>query len=387
MVATNILDDGLNVPKGRLVGLQQITGQQGPTPMAFKTSLVFDLSQGAVFAVDQITSDFGLNFTNTQDGDVATVFLKQSISGGNLITALTATGRTVLMRDDETQINTTAFGVANANSELRVHFTTIAGVAVALVSIATGVALNLGTLSYYSRARAIIEADGRTLIDMWDSALGVTPVSGGADAWLSQKQGLSVPATTLGAGPTYTASDAAFNGKPSLACGGTKGLRLTGLTAFLANGAKPYAFCVARMPVLITDAANHQLFDVGRSGTSDTFQIYTDGTVTTSDLKARVNTATVAATTAVPTAARLMDMWVDTGNVLHLGLSGVDVVTQAGAAAVNANLDTIGIGVAASSVANFGAFTLAALGFVDAALSVGARAALNALTQSQYATP
>lgn len=346
----------------------------------FAGAMTFDLTTALHWACTLITSDFTIALANGEDGDEFTIALPQATGTPRSITAVTATGRTMLMRNDLTQLNTAAFLVASSRNMLVGRFETLNGTPVVFLDLVTGTPLVVGAQSFATRVDALL---GSHQIETWDAALGVTVVSGGVDAWVGQKQSTSLPAVTLGTGPVYSASDAAFGGKPSITGALGKAFRKTGLSGFMANGSKPYLWAVARMPTLIVDAVQHILIDYGKAGVSDNAKINTLGTATTSDIST-VNSSGTATNTSPGTSAIFVESWCDSGGTTHLAFGGVDVATASGAA-INQAIDAIGIFVAASTAGvQYGAFALAAHGCCDIVPSAPDRAALYALAQSEY---
>jgi hypothetical protein len=114
--------------------------RQTPTQFAFSTTPSINASLNNSFQMtDIVTADFALTLTGGQDGDCGTISFKQAAAGGKKITGITVSGRTVLMRDDLTTINTGAMLTANAKVVLDYQFLTAVD-AVVLVGIRSGVA-------------------------------------------------------------------------------------------------------------------------------------------------------------------------------------------------------------------------------------------------------
>lgn len=349
-----------------------------PAVVAFSSTVTANLTSARNFQVGKITSDFAVVLANGIDGNAFSISLQQATAGGKLITGVTAAGRTVLMRSDLTQLNTSAFLVANSNSLLNGRFDTLNGTPVVFLDIQTGVSVLYGTESFASRVNAIY---GSLQAGTWDAGVGVTVVSGGADAWVDQKNSLSMPAVTLGSGPTYLASDPTFNGRPSITGATGKTMRVTGLASpFLVTGTKPYWWGVVRMPALITDAGQHVVFDCGVSAVSDDFRFQSLGTATTSDWTFNGNLNTKVVTTV----AQFIEVWIDTAGQQHIAIGGVDVATVGGGAAIGHNITAIGFFVAASSAVQPGQFAVAAEGFCISAPAPLNRAQLHAEAQLYF---
>lgn len=94
-----------------------------------------DVSTNNSFQIaTQITGDFTIALTNGQDGDSGAIAWKQASAGGKKVTAVTASGRTILMAGTQTTINTTAALVANAPVVLTYSYDTQGGDAVVVLS-------------------------------------------------------------------------------------------------------------------------------------------------------------------------------------------------------------------------------------------------------------
>jgi hypothetical protein len=114
--------------------------RQTPVQFAFGASVSLDVSAGNAFQMtDIVTSDWALTLTGGASGDCGTIAFKQAAAGGKKITGVTVSGRTVLMRDDLTTLNTTAALVANAHCVLYYEFGTDVN-AVVQLGIKAGVA-------------------------------------------------------------------------------------------------------------------------------------------------------------------------------------------------------------------------------------------------------
>lgn len=106
---------------------------QTPTQFAFGASVSLDVSANNQFQMtDIVTSDWALTLTGGASGDRGTITFKQAAAGGKKITGVTVSGRTVVMRDNLTTLNTAAALVANAKVTLYYEFQTSVDAVVSL---------------------------------------------------------------------------------------------------------------------------------------------------------------------------------------------------------------------------------------------------------------
>lgn len=108
-----------------------------PTSRVFAASMTIDVSQSNTHVISTIvTSDFALTLINFQDGDCGEIVFKQAAAGGKKITGITVAGRTALMGDSLTTLNTTPMLVANAKCRLTYDFFTAVDSVVVLNMVA-----------------------------------------------------------------------------------------------------------------------------------------------------------------------------------------------------------------------------------------------------------
>lgn len=111
-----------------------------PTEFAFDATLDVDVSASATFEMsDDMTANMAITLLNGEDGDSGVILVSQNGAGGWKITGITAAGRTILMRDDLTTINTAAMLVASAKSLIAYQYATVSGDAVVIVSIVSAI--------------------------------------------------------------------------------------------------------------------------------------------------------------------------------------------------------------------------------------------------------
>lgn len=160
------------------------------------------------FVLDKITSDFAIVVSSGQDGDEFAIEVSQAAAGGKVITSVTAPGRTVLLRDDLTTLNTTPYLVADAVSVVSGRFASVGGVAVLILDIHTGTPAGVPLATLLSSY----------LIDYWDPAVGgsLTLVGSAVAAITGQKTAYPISQGTPALRPTLSAANTSFFGKPTM---------------------------------------------------------------------------------------------------------------------------------------------------------------------------
>jgi hypothetical protein len=306
------------------------------TVKPFSTAMTFDLSSSLAYEVAQITASFSIAMTNGRDGDELTIALSQSSAGGALITGVTAPGRTVLMRDDLINVNTTPFLVANAVSVLTARFDTINGVPYVVVNIMTGIPIVVAP-PIVQQLQSIL---GGLFVELWDAQLSIGLVGGALDTWTGQRLGTVLSAPTSSNRPAFAIDGTAFGGLPVVQTdfATTKYLAASGLPSLAAAGSFPWA--TVRYRSRVTGENQAAVFNLDSPTQSLDFSLMTNGTGTNFRRFGMPLSALDGA--ALDTVVHTVSTWNDGVN-RNLKVDGA-LVTSATAVGCTANMTQVSVG-------------------------------------------
>lgn len=126
-----------------------------------------------------------------------------------------------------------------------------------------------GARGLYDQLSALF---GATLLEAWDSELGIALASGAVDTWTGQKRGVVLSAAAAGNRPAYGADGSSFRGRNVVQCAvsGAKYLRNTAIAPdLIAAVAAPYTLTICRQRTALN---NNTIFTYG--STASQFELY-----------------------------------------------------------------------------------------------------------------
>ena len=232
---------------------------------------------------------------------------------------------------------------------------------------------------------------GDNLIEEFDSRFGVA-VDTTVVTWTGRKAGLVVSAPAEANEPTFTAANAALNGRPSVnstsdtTSGTNRGLRMSADhgSDIAASASRPYMYWIGTINAYVVSRFMLTAGGTGLTSTKAHFAIANPATSVLYRVNNDSNTQAAYATS--DTTAHLWECLTEADNQLVLYRDGVEVGRDATGAAINAAVRRMAIGMGPSGI-GFVDASHAACGICTSAPSAGERVAHLAWSQFVWGTP